>query len=108
MYQIEPATHGDVWQNFLAYRGPLASLVQHYAGFWPSRVDQLATNLAYATAICRVIYLRAPEELPAELAPDPLAAYWKAQYNTPGGAGRPEEYSAKFRQFVAPLYAGGA
>ena len=93
-YQIEPATHDDLWLNTmpgLRRRLPRAVLVlegmiaRRYQGTPPS--EYLLHNLVYATAICRLLYWRAPGALPdaADLAG--LAAYWKRYYNTAAGAG---------------------
>ncbi len=63
VYQIEPATHDDIWAHYLAYRERLAERVARLAGERP-RLDQLAWNLGYATAIARLVYYRRPEPLP--------------------------------------------
>ena len=49
-YQMEHATHDDIWAHYLAYRDGLANRVARLAGERP-RVDQLIWNLGYATAI---------------------------------------------------------
>ncbi|HET9149524.1 MAG TPA: hypothetical protein VFO61_03500 [Alphaproteobacteria bacterium] len=99
LYQIEPATHKDIWENYLAYRPPLARVVQ---GLAATRTDiELVRNLAYATAICRVRYARAPAALPAASDVDGLAAYWKAHYNTALGAGDPAQWARRFRETLA-------
>ncbi len=81
IFQIEPATHADVWANYLAYRENLASRVASLASERP-RLDQLVWNLVYATAIARLIYYRRPEPLPAADDLAGLARYWKAHFNT--------------------------
>ncbi len=40
-------------------------------------------NLAYATAMCRVHYLRVPRPLPDAGAVRAMGEYWKRHYNTP-------------------------
>jgi len=87
LYQIEPATHDDLWENFLRYRPALAERTEALAARWPARTTQLATNLAYATAIVRLIYLRVPEPLPVADDLAGLARYWKRHYNTSAGRG---------------------
>jgi hypothetical protein len=91
VYQIEPATHDDIWANYLAYRDGLANRVARLAGERP-RVDQLAWNLGYATAIARLVYYRRPEPLPHADDLAGLARYWKAHFNTALGAGSPEDF----------------
>ncbi len=63
LYQCEPATHSDVWVNFLAHRKPLADKIIMMKPAWPVG-DDLLYDAFYATAICRVHYLRDPDPLP--------------------------------------------
>ncbi len=91
VYQIEPATHDDIWANYLAYRDQLANRVARLAGQRP-RHEQLAWNLGYATAIARLVYYRRPEPLPPADDLAGLARYWKAHFNTALGAGAPEDF----------------
>jgi hypothetical protein len=87
VYQMEPATHDDIWDNYLAFRPELARRVSQLVAERPDRLQQLMTNLAYATAMCRVHYRQAPEPLPPAENLEAQAAYWKAHYNTEAGAG---------------------
>ena len=98
LFQMEPATHDDIWTNYLAYRSALAGEVGRLLAPAPSRLDQLATNLLYGAALARVHYLRAPQALPAAGDIDGLAAYWKRFYNTGLGAGTADEFAANYRR----------
>lgn len=100
LFQIEPRTHNDVWRNFLAFRERLAALVEVLAAPWPDRERQLVTNPAYACAIARLVYWRAPDELPGASDIAGMAGYWKRHYNTERGAGREEDFVSMFRQHV--------
>jgi len=111
IYQVEPLTHFDLWSNFLKYRTGLRDKV---LGMVPQRylrhdsatgVDygaesMLMTDLAYATVIARLVYLRAPAPLPAADDLSGLAGYWKKFYNTPLGAGTENEFLAHYAQYV--------
>ena len=88
--QMEPATHDDIFDNYLNYRPELRSLVM--ALTVTGEADEMVTNLAYAVAMCRVHYLRVPHPLPEAGDVAGMAAYWKNFYNTPLGAGTVEEY----------------
>ena len=101
VYQIEPATHDDIWKNFLGYRHKLADTVSALLASAPSRHGQLVTNLAYATAMARVHYLRVAEPLPKADDVHALARYWKAHYNTALGAGAAEDFAANYLRFNA-------
>jgi len=71
---------------------------QHTSGGWVSGSDaMLITDLAYATAIAQVIYLRAPMRLPAPDDLHGLAGYWKRYYNnTSAGKGTVEKWLADY------------
>lgn len=93
IYQVEPDTHMDLWDNYLAFRPDRASLVRSFAS---QRLDfngNLVWNLQYATAVARIVYWRERFEWPS----DPnnveaLARIWKEHYNTPLGRGTEEEF----------------
>ena len=95
-WQMEPATHDDIWENFLGHRDSLAELVMYTAGVSqavpPPTADVLETNDRYAAAMCRVHYLRVPGALPDAGDLDGQARYWKAYYNTELGAGTIEHF----------------
>lgn len=101
VYQIEPATHMDVWRNFLSYRQPLSAFIEGYANFAQLREKQLVTNLAYATLIARIIYYRAPEALPDADDIEGLAKYWKQHYNTSAGKGTWPEWQLKYKEYCS-------
>jgi len=100
LFQMEPATHDDCWENYLNFRRALAEKVMQTLD--PGQRPVAATlkvNDRYAAAMCRVRYLRAPGSLPVANDIPAMANYWKQHYNTPAGAGRPEEFLEKW-----PLY----
>ena len=94
VYQIEPATHDDIWVNFLRSQKELAGYVRRLRlrSWHPRLVDQLVLNLAYATAMARLVYYRRPEPLPKAGDLVGMAEYWKAHYNTVEGAGTVEGF----------------
>lgn len=102
LWQIEPATHDDIWANYLAHRPELKARVQALAAASPSRTMQLATNLAYAVAMARLVYYRSPAKLarPGDVAGH--AAVWKRVYNTEHGKGEPQQFIDNWRRLVAP------
>lgn len=96
IYQIEPTTHLDIHINFLAYRDDLHDKIAKYG----NNPEDMITNLAYATAICRVHYLRVPAPIPDTLAGQ--AQYWKSHYNSDKGAGTVYQYLNAWDRFVTP------
>lgn len=101
VYQIEAATACDVWINFLAFREDLAEEVKAFCAPWPTLEHQLVTNLGYATAMCRLIYWRAKEKLPAADDIEGLGRYYKNHYNSSVGKGHPAMWAAKYRSLCA-------
>lgn len=98
LYQIEPATYADLCGHYLKFRPELAAAAVRFLAPEPSPVEQLVANLAYATAICRLLYHRAAPPLPEADDIDGLAAYWKAHYNTPLGKGRAADWAQHYRE----------
>lgn len=93
---MEPFTHDDIWKTFLAYRLDLSSKIKRV--MWDGgdhRLMQLKSNLAYATAMARVRYLRVPGPIPKTAWEQ--AAYWKFGYNTNRGRGTIDHYLSEWR-----------
>lgn len=101
VYQIERPTHADLYANFIERRGELLGKIMGLTAQWPAQDVQLVTNLAYATAICRLIYFRRPEPLPAADDIDGMGAFYKAHYNTPAGAGTAQAWAECYRRYAA-------
>ncbi len=100
LYQIEPATESDIRRNFLPARAGLAARVDTILAAEPSHTEQLTTNLAYATAIARLIYFRVPEPLPGADDVPGLARYWKRHFNTEKGGGSVSAFILNYKEFV--------
>ncbi len=102
LWQMEGATHDDIWRNFLAYRHGLATRIHGLRAAFPGPHHQLVTNLAYGAALCRAHYYRRPEPLPAAGDLAGQAAYWKRHYNTGAGKGTADQYVRAWQELVAP------
>ena len=56
-FQMEPATHDDIWRNYLAYRGDLRDRVEQLFGWRGdvpnpvARAKQLVWNAGYAAVM---------------------------------------------------------
>lgn len=104
IYQMEPATHDDLWNNYIQHRPQLAAKVNYYRCRWGNGLgaEEMVGNIYYATAMCRIHYLRVPEALPHDLVGQ--AEYWKKYWNTHLGAGTVEEYLSNWRQFAPAIW----
>lgn len=100
IYQMEAATFNDIWTNFLDYRPELKLKVLKWVFDYEPAAEEMAGNLYYATAMCRVHYYRVKSAIPSYLAGQ--AAYWKEHYNTEKGAGTTVQYLNSWNRFVAP------
>jgi hypothetical protein len=90
IYQVEPKTHDDIWQHFLKSRPAIADRISSLTPFIDA--EQMIANMAYATAMARMVYYRRPEPLPAADDLPGMARYWKKFYNTPLGAGTTKQF----------------
>lgn len=118
VYQMEPATHYDIYKNFLKYNPKIKSLLKDFtidAGILLQQGEDMVFNLAYATAMARVHYYRVSEPLPERKAmakcvsPESreedylmeLAKYAKWYYNTNLGKATAEDYLKAFKRWRA-------
>ena len=101
IYQMEEKSYKDHWINYLQHKPVLAAKVCHWSVCVPPEVPdatEMIGNLNFATAMCRIHYLRVAEPIPNELTKQ--ARYWKSAYNTKLGKGTPEQYISNWRRFV--------
>ena len=99
IYQMEPATHDDIWRNYLCYKPKLAQKVREFHNDRYQSRD-LIGNLWYATIMCRIHYYRSPMMLPDAQDLDSLAKMWKKVYNTELGKGKAEDFIEKYNKYV--------
>jgi hypothetical protein len=98
IYQMEPATHDDIWQNFLKYKPDLAKKILSVSHVLRPNALLLENNDVYSTCMCRVHYLRVKEQIPATK--EQQALYWKAYYNTWKGKGTTKDYLRNYAKYV--------
>lgn len=101
-WQMEPFTHDDCWSNWLRYpaQSKAATAIRAMIGNVPAVADLMVTNLAYACAMCRVKYYRAPAALPRFDDAEGLSRYHKQFYNSALGAADPVANVAHFREAI--------
>lgn len=101
IYQMEPATYNDIWQNYINNRKDLSLLMA--TNFDCSRIpdeDRLTYDLRFATALCRIHYSRVLEPLPKQSDVQSLWNYYKKYYNTSQGAALHDESIRKYLTFI--------
>lgn len=99
LFQMEPATHEDIWENYLDYKDTLFDKVYALAGRQPVDPHDMIWNLHYAAAMCRIHYYRDKEPLPEAGDISRQAAYYKRVYNTAAGAGTEVEYLKNWHKY---------
>lgn len=97
LWQMEPATHEWLRRRMGRTSRELLAAVDELRGSYPPPLDALYGALYYACAMARIRYWVVPAALPAADDVEGMADYWKAHYNTPAGAGRPEQWVSTYR-----------
>ena len=87
IYQISPKMHRNIWDRFLAQKSELSSQVRGLASqreFLSHPHHELATNLAYSTAIAWLVYSRANIRFESILPNDirALAKLWQKHFHS--------------------------
>ena len=104
IFQMEPATHKDIWNNYLVYKDELRGQVRELIvskRIWKPEDTELIWNLAYATAMCRVHYLRVSEPLPKPGDIEGMAEYWGKYYQTQNDPAKKRQFVANWNRFAA-------
>lgn len=101
IYQMEPATHDDIWKTYLEFRGELLVKVSELLPPGTPEPSQMIHNMKYATAMARIKYWRDPEPLPQPMDIEGLAHIWKNIYNSKLGKGTVEEFILNYERFVS-------
>lgn len=94
--QMEPATHNDIWNNFLRYRSHIVTYINDISV--DRTPEEMVWNLYYSVAMCRVHYLRVPEKIPSNL--EGWARYYKKFYNTELGKATEQEFIENYQRYV--------
>ena len=64
LWQVEPATHEDLYANYLNFRPEMMSSLMELRSPPLNMNENLATNLMYGAAVYRLCYYRKPDPLP--------------------------------------------
>lgn len=101
IYQMEPATHNDIWQSFFKKRTDIQHVLCLNLGIntYPNP-ERMIYDLFYATAMARIHYLRVNEPLPSKDDIDAIWDYYKAFYNTPKGKAQKTKSINIYKEFI--------
>lgn len=103
LFQMEQATHDDIWRTYLAYRPALADAIR--SAFTPAggrlEFEQVTDDDAYAAVMARLKYYRVPAPLPPAGDVQAQAVYWKTHYNTRVGKGTVASYVETWTTYTA-------
>lgn len=94
VFQMEPNTHADIWENYLRYRPDLKETIRELVplAMWDTEEDRvhhetLIYDLKYAAVMARLKYRRSPKAIPPVDDWNGFASIWKSVYNSQLGAG---------------------
>lgn len=101
IYQMEPATHNDIWQNYIHNHTALFMKMLSNFGItnMPSE-ERMIYDLRYATAMAAIHYYRVKEILPNAKDENAIWEYYKKYYNTSKGAAEKESAMNKYHVFL--------
>jgi len=89
-FQLEPDTIADNWENFIIFRPKLIEGIYSLGYIEKYPMFSTLSNIAVATAMCRVYYWRQDGPIPSTT--EERAEYWKDVYNTDLGEGTIKHY----------------
>ena len=112
VFQMEPATHNDIWENFLKYHHQLSFDALSFTISDTSSEDgeEMIGNMYYACAMARLHYYRVKAAIPArkdyireQLWHRALAEYAKEHYNTIEGKATWSDYDRDYNHWKAGI-----
>jgi len=101
IYQMEPATHQDIWINYIHSRMSLMTILgMNFHCNGNIDADRLVYDLRYATVMARLHYRRVSEPLPNKDDITGMYEYYKKHYNTPSGKSTKEKSLKLYKLFL--------
>lgn len=101
IFQMEPATERDIWDNYLRFRPERRSVLTRICGVLSLKNNGAMTwNLAYQICMARFHYRRVKEPFPAYNDVAGLGYYWKQYWNTVLGKGTVEGFVQAYDKYI--------
>lgn len=104
IFQIERATHDDIWDSFLAFRAELAGVIGRFKFQAIEPVKQMQGNAYYSTAMARLVYWRDRAPLPDANDLDGMAKLYKRVYNTPAGKATEQQFRDAVSRYLQDVW----
>lgn len=98
VFQMEKATHDDIWKNFLSSHEDLSNKLLGFCKIQTPSAEMMIYNLYYAAAMARILYYRVAAPIPCDLKAQ--AEYYKKYYNTSSGAATMRAYISNYYKFT--------
>lgn len=101
IFQMEPATYTDIWQNFILNNPKILQMIalNFEAPKIPS-TDRVVYDLRFAALMARLHYRRVKAPIPPASDVELIWEYYKKYYNTELGAAKKKESIAKYQNFL--------
>lgn len=101
IYQMEPKTYNDLWQNYLNKKvETLLILTTNFDCMRMPPEDRLIYDLRYATAMTRLFYSRIQEKIPNRKDLPALWSFYKRYYNTVEGSSERSKSVQKYLAYI--------
>ena len=101
IYQMEPATYTDIWENYIKYHSNIVNLLSlNFDVHKIPEPNRMIYDLKFATAMARLHFRRHKEPLPQATDLEGLWAYYKKYYNTPLGKAEKEPSIKHYQKFI--------
>ncbi len=101
IYQMEPLTYHDLWNNYINNNGKLMLIL--FSNFMVNHIpseERMIYDLRFATVIARLFYARINDPLPFSGDIEGIWEYYKKYYNTFLGDAHKELAMKKYYEFI--------
>jgi hypothetical protein len=101
VYQMEPATHQDVWGNYIKRQsGLMTKVAVRFNINTVPEPNRMIYDMLYSTMMARLMYRRFSEPLPNHSDIDAIWEYYKKYWNTELGAATKKESIDAYKKFA--------
>lgn len=98
VYQMEKGTFNDLWDRYLSDKPELALKIMKTCNLRQQPIaEEMIEDMALATAMARVYYLRIRQPIPTDI--DEMAEYAKKYWNTELGKAKAIDYLSAYLRF---------